>query len=223
MSSPHIRASGHTAGQESAFDEDNAVTALPDAELKQSRNWRTPGFRRMRTDWDAEDLPIIQRAHKYAADRIVADFPEVFQILEEIYAIVREPQRDENGQVIRSSGLPVWKRTLYGYEEHWDRLTVSQREHFLYRISTNLFTWQMKAENIYVEAMLAKTQWEERYSIAYDSPASGTMGEREAKGKVDAIDERYFAVLRSAYSRRADSIVGHMNGLCQRLAQGIRG
>lgn len=222
METPQPRASGQTAGEESATEEGATLGERLGAEMPESRKWRTPGFRRMRTDWLSEDVPILQRAHKYASDRILLDFPDVFVILEEIYQLVREIEVDENGRQRTLNGLPVYRRSPYGYIEDWTRLTLKEREEFFFKISTRLFGWQMKAEDIYLEAMLSKTQWEERYSLAYDSPKSGTMGEREAKGKIEAIDERYFAVLRSAYSRRADGIIRHMENLCHRLAQGVR-
>ena len=65
--------------------------------------------------------------------------------------------------------------------------------------------------------MFAKAQWEERFSIAFDAPMSGTVDDRRAAGNIDAREERYFAIFLSLYSRKADSIVRSMELLSQRL------
>jgi len=200
-----------------------AVVQAPDSpaadDEKAPRKWRTPGFQRMRLDWTTEDHAILDRAKATADGRLLREFPDAYRILNRIYDVVRtvatgpdgEPQKDQ-------FGLAVWKKSqLGGFEEDFTKLSLKEKEDFLFSITTHSFEWQQQAADSWGEAMLAKAQWEERFSIGFDAPASGTVEDRTAHGRLDARDERYFALFLSMYSRKADALVRSIELLAQRL------
>ena len=101
--------------------------------------------------------------------------------------------------------------------EDFSKLRQPQKEHFMFSLTTRLFLWQQQAADVWAEAMFAKAQWEERFSIGYDAGRGGTIEGRTAKGRIDAREERYFAVLMSVHSRKADALVRSLELLTQRL------
>jgi len=215
------RASGETVTEEvvredsAHFDEPVAVELPEDRE----RKFRTPGFARMRIDWASQDRPIVVKALAAVEGRILHSFGDAYQVMHDVFEIVRTPEVTSSGEICRDQyGFTIWKRTVSGgWEEDYSRLTRQARENFLYQITTRIFDWEQRAADVWGEAMFAKAQWEERFSIGFDAPMSGTVDDRRAAGNLDARDERYFAIFASLYSRRADAVVRAMNLLGQRL------
>lgn len=183
------------------------------------KKFRTPGFSRMRLDWNSGDRDTIKRAKEMTEGRILNTFRDAFEIMNEIYEIVREPEVDEDGEPIKDQfGYIIWKRSPSGtYIEDWSKLTARRREALLFEITTRLFDWEQRKDDIWAEAMFAKGAWEERFSMDYTDPLDGTIEDRTAYARTGAREERYFAIYMAAYSRKADSIVRVMNLIAQRL------
>lgn len=188
-------------------------------------SFRTPGFRRMRTEWNSDDRMVITRAQSTVDARIDRIFLDAYEIMNGIYEIVRTPEHDEHGEPRRNQfGHIIWARKPNGtYDEDFTRLTSAQKEHFLFLITTRLFDWKQRAADLWGEAMLAKGQWEERYSMGFDAPMSGTVEDRTAKGRLESLEERYFAIFASILSRKADGIVSSLELLAQRLKDSLYG
>lgn len=225
VSRNRVRASGETAGVEAAAD---AVTELEEevkVELPEERKFtfRTAGFSRMRTEWRADDRAIIESVQKTISNVITTNFPDALQTMYEIYEEVRQAALDaHNVPIIDADGLPRWERSHSGaYIEDWSSITRAQREHWLFVITTHLFEWEQRAAQIWTEAMFAKAQWEERYSISFEAPIAGTVDDRKAHANVDAADERYFAIFTTSYSRRADALVRSMERIALRLRDSL--
>lgn len=222
-----VRASGLTSGHESAKEVSKEDEVNPHAEppIEHTRQFRTPGFYRMRATFDSEDLIFMQRIMDWAKKQLERDFPEIYGILRKVDLICAVPELDADGVVVTDEeGMPVWKRNELGLVMHnWNKLTVKEREDILYDITINLGRWEQRAVDAWQMAMNAKVVWEERYAIKYDEPKGKTMGEREAIGKTGAIDERYQAMQLSAYSRRADALVNSMKRLADMLEFRQRG
>lgn len=224
-----VRASGETAAEEvtkevsEAFDKPIEVPNLP-GEDPQSKH-RTPGFARMRTDWHGDDRLVVQRAKAAVDGQILNNFADAYDVMGQVYDLVRTPDVDENGEVKKDQfGFIIWARTpTGGYDEDFTRLSLKQREDLLFRITTRLFEWSQRAADAWSEAMFAKAVWEERFSIGFDAPMSGTVDDRRAAGNLDAREERYFAIFLSTYSRKADAIVRSMELLGQRLKDSMVG
>lgn len=220
--SGQTRAHGETTAEdvtkeESAALEQPVVIDLPGDDPRSKH--RTPGFARMRTDWKGEDRKIVQQAKDAVDGRIIHNFAGAYEVMNQVYDIVRTPARDDHGVIIHDRyGFTVWAKNENGtYDEDFTRLSHKDREHLLFLITTRLFEWSQAAADAWAEAMFAKAQWEERFSLGFDAPVSGTVDDRRAAGNLDAREERYFAIFVSTYSRKADSIVRSMELLGQRL------
>lgn len=228
IKSGQTRASGERASEEEAKEQSEAMTEpLDDRVLheERERTFRTPGFSRMRTDWRSDDRPIIEHARAVVDGRILANFQDAYQVMHEVYDLVRTPQVDEEtGEVLKDQwGFPLWKQTVSGsYEEDWTRLTLKQKNNLLFTITTRLFDWEQRAADAWGEAMFAKAQFEERFAIAFDAPMAGTVDDRRAAGNIDAREERYFAIFLTLYSRKADAVVKTLALLGQRLKDSMQ-
>lgn len=189
----------------------------------ETRETKTPGFSRMRTEWNAQDAGQIRQLRTTVEGTILRLFPEAFVLMNDIYDLVREKVVDENGVIEEDAfGFPLWaKNHVGGYIEDFTLLNSRQREDFLFRITTNLFEWRQTSTDLWGEAMLAKAQWEEALAMGYDSSAGKTVEDRTQKGRLYSTDERYFAIFLSMISRKADSVVDSMELLGLRLSQSL--
>lgn len=215
------RASGQTAASEEAHEAAKDFDEQPIAETDTERmkQFATPGFARMRISWNRSEGRMIQRIHETVDGRILHQFRDAYAVMSDIYDDVRTPEFDETGVAKTDArGFIVWKRLPTGaFEEDWTRLTHDRRENYLFRITTALFNWEMRAADAWTEAMMAKAIWQEKFAIEFDRPHSGTVDDRTSFGNMGSADERYFALFLSAYSRKADAIVRTMTLLAQRL------
>jgi hypothetical protein len=214
MSDPAERA---LAKVEEGFE----VTAEVDLHEDRTRENRTPGFSRMRTEWESADAAVVASVMGIVQNRIVANFASAFAIMNELYEIVREPVYDGNGEILKDAyGFTIWRQTPSGsYMEDYSRLGHKERENLLFEITTNIFAWEQAAANAWGEAMFAKAQFEERFALTFqDTPGSRpTVDDRTQHARSEAREERYYAIFQSLYSRKADAIVRSMQLLGQRL------
>lgn len=192
---------------------------LPD---ERERKFKTPGFSRTRTDWQGDDAVMMTSIRLIIDEQIARNFRDAYALMHEVYELVRTPDIDAQGEVQTDHyGWPIWRRTASGaFEEDWSRLTHKERERFMYQITTRLFAWEQAAADAWGESMFAKALWEDRFSIGYESSppkTKDTIEGRTARGRLESREERYFAIFKSYYSRRADAIVRTMTLLGQRL------
>lgn len=222
-----IRQSGKTQAQDVAEaesqknDEVESVHEDVAASIDSPRSkFRALGFSRMKFSWSAEDTRIIESAKREVDDRIQAEFSDAFQLMHDLFIIVRTPRVDPNtGEVLKDRhGWPEWQRTASGgWVEDWSELGHRQREDFLFTLTTRMFAWEQAAADAWGEAMFAKAKWEEVFAQGYANPAAGTVDDRTHHGRTYSADERYFAVFLTLYSRKADAICRTMGLLGQRI------
>lgn len=228
IKSGEMRASGQTAANEEAKAEVESLTEPPETEVlpeERGRSFRTPGFSRMRTDWNRDDRMVIRRAQESVEGRILANFEDAYQVMYEVYDLVRTPQvNEETGEILKDKwGFTLWKKNVSGsYEEDWTRLTNKERTNLLFTLTTRLFEWEQRAADAWGEAMFAKAQFEERFAIGFDEPMAGTVDDRRAHANIEAREERYFAIFLTLYSRKADALVRTMGLLGQRLKDSMQ-
>jgi hypothetical protein len=217
------RASGQTAASEearevvAAAEEPIEAETLPEERKKQ---FRTPGFSRMRFDWNDDDRFVLNRAKAAAEGRLEREFLDAYEVMYQVYDAVRTPEVDENGEPKRDprTRLPIYKRNPDGtYIEDYTKLSSARKEHLLFLVTTHLFDWYQRQADAWGESMLAKAQWEEKFSLDFDAPMAGTVDDRKAKGNVGSTDERYLAIFLTWYSRKADGVVRALELLGQRL------
>lgn len=220
-----LRASGKTPAEEAVEEAaKNADTpAEPELPDERARRFKTPGFSRMTLEWRGDDAKVMALVKNRVNTLIGEQFTDAFDIMHAFYELVREPVRLD-GEIQRDGfGFTVWQRTpTGGYVENWDRINHRERERFLYLITTRLFDWQQRAADAWAEAMMSKAIWEEEFATAFESlpPVSATrptIQDRENRGRKGSAEARYFAIMWSYYSRKADGICRAMELLSQRL------
>lgn len=188
-------------------------------DIERARSFRHPGFARMSTEWTGRDREIMQRIHATIEGAILNHFEDAYLLMNEIYEIVRDMEVTPTGEPRTDQfGFTVFRRSPTGaYYEDWARLGHVQREHLIYKLTTNLFEWSQRAANLWTEAMFAKAIWQEEFATAFDAPVSGTVDDRTAVGNMKSAEARYFAIFTSALSRKADAVVRSLELLNQRL------
>lgn len=196
-----------------AFDQDQL-------DIERSRTFMSLSFTRTRTEWSGEYAVAIRRMKQEIEQVIQGRFSEAYAVMFDLYEVVREHEVDEEtGEVkVDDAGLPIWRKTELGsYVEDWTKLTIKQREQFLFRIMTSLFAWQQDAAELWGEAMFAKAIWTESFSRGFDAPLKGTVDDRTARGNLDSAEDRYFAVYLSLLSKRADALCQSLERIALRL------
>lgn len=211
-------------GQADAMDQPDDDRVLPE---ERGEWFNSPGFRRMKTEWSGEDKAQLDRVQGVIDRRIFDLFKPAYALMSDLYDIVREPEADTaTGEIKKDPyGFVIWARDpITGlYIEDWSRLTITQRENFLFRIAGSLYEWELAAVDMWTEAMFAKGIFTERFAIEYDRPMTGTIDDRNAVGNVKAAEERYFALMMTACSRKADAIVRTLTNLQLRLKDTLGG
>ena len=217
------RASGKTQAAEVAEEQAADLTEpMADEVLPEERGraFETMGFSRMRMDWADGADQMIARIRATVEGAIFNHFLDAFVIMDDLYSTVREQAMDPaTGELLTDQwGHAVHAKTATGaYIEDWGRLTDRQREEFLFRITTSLFAWEQRAADLWGEAMFAKAVWTEAFASAYDEPVKGTIEDRTARANIGSAEDRYFAILQSLLSRKADAVVRSMTLISQRL------
>lgn len=208
--------------KEADLPEDPAKEAGAEVDIHpdRTRENRTPGFTRMRTEWRPEDAAHIQAIKEIVDNRVLQTFADAYQVMYELYGLVREPEYDpRTGEVLTDRhGLTIHKRSESGLPvEDYSRMTRDDKERILFMITTRLFAWEAQAADAWAEAMFAKAEWEERFSAEFVNSNGKTVEDRTQGGRRNSLEERYFAIFQTTYSRKADAIVRTMTLLGQRL------
>lgn len=180
------------------------------------------GLSRMRLGWRDEDAEAMTGLHQVVDNLMMEHFGAAYQIMNDLYEIVREPHILEGGEIATDiNGFTIWERNESGtYIEDYTRLGSKEVKDFLFKITTRLFAWEQSAASLWGDAMFAKAVWEQALAQGYqDSRSTGarTVEDRTQAARVSSRDDRLFALFRSLISRRADALVRVMNLLSQRL------
>lgn len=207
------RASGRTAAEEVTREESEGLTEPVNPELphERERRFNSPGFSRVKVDFSSEAGRFLGEMHQIIDKRMQTEYGDAFAILHELHTLIREP----------GEGGERWRREPDGrFIEHWEKLTLSQMERFLFLLTTHLVIWEQKSEEAWAEAMFAKVTWEQMFAQGYEQLSDGskdTIEGRTSRGKILAKDDHYLAIFRTYYSRKAQALVRSMERLSQRL------
>lgn len=217
-----VRKSGKTQSEEItkevAKHVDEPLGDVPATMDTDSPRLKRPYFQRLRTEWNSEQKIVLQKIHGKVQKNIQTVFADAFDVMFELYSVVRTPLGE--GEEDPEDPQELWVRTSSGaYVEDWGKLTHRQRERFLFLITTHLFTWEQQAASLNFEALFAKAEWEMSFATGYESlPGTrATIEDRTARARLQSQEDYYFALMRTYFSRQADAIVRSMTGLAQRL------
>ena len=189
-----------------------------------TRELVTPGFSRMRTEWTGPEGSILSSLKSVADGEILRLFPDAYSIMHDLWLLVREPEVDRHtGEIYLDQwDLPVWKRNESGaYIEDYSLLGHRERDDFLFRITTAVFTWEQQAADLWGNAMFAKAIWEETFATGYIGASGRTIDDRTNAARLAAVDQRYFSIFQTLLSRRADAVVASLKLVGQRLKDSL--
>lgn len=220
----NVRASGKEAADEVAREQGAELDQPIKPELpdERKRKFDTAGHSRMRIDWKPEQRRELSQHHNVVQRRLMDNFPDAFDLLVEIWNVVREPVM-VNGEILRDpiTQLPEWRQTpTGGFIEDWGKLTARERERFIYQLTTRLTIWEQRAQEAWYESMYAKVTWEMSFSDGFaqlDGGMKDTVEGRTARGKLVAREDHFFAILSTYYSRKAEALVRSLERISQRL------
>jgi hypothetical protein len=200
----------------------------PDIHPDRTRQFAHTGLSRMQTRWrDADQMRLDEL--DYLSDQIMRQYFKVaFDIMEQVWLIVRSPVIDPVTQLPKTggNGRVLWIADEFGNpEENWDELDQNTRRRLLFAITTHLFEWEQARDRMWGHSMLAKVIWEERFATGFlDLPGmhiSGkpTVDDKTQAGHRHSLEDRYFGVFQSMLSRQADSVVRAMTRLHKMLSE----
>lgn len=201
-------------------DEPAEVDLHPD----RTKQFTAVGFARMKTAWNPEEQEIVDIAKDVVEQELLKRFSDVYQVLFRLYTIVRTPVVDAHGEVRKDEyGFPIWQLDETGSPiEDWNLLGEKDKEQFLHTITTRMFTWEQRSDDMWGDAMFAKAIWEERFSDAFTGTPKvdgrrPTEADRTQHAQGKARDDRYFAIFMSLRSKKAQSLVRSMERIAMRL------
>ncbi len=191
-----------------------------------TRENKTPGFSRMRTDWGGDERVHIQSLKAIVDGQIMRLYPDAFVLMADLFEVVRQPAVNETtGEVIMDPhGMVVWARSTNGaFIEDYSKLTTREREDFMFRITANLFEWQQTRADLWGEAMFAKAMWEEAFADGFTSTPGTrpTVDDKTQRARTHSTDQRYFAIFQTLLSRKADAVTSSLELLGQRLKDAL--
>ncbi len=180
------------------------------------------GLSRMRTEWRPEDADAIAGLHSVVEREMLIHFAGAYQVMNEIFDIVREPHVLTGGEIATDVyGFTIWARTETGaFVEDYTKLGRKDVEHFLFKITTQLFEWEQASAKFRSDSQFAKALWEHSMAQGYqDSRAQGakTVEDRTQAGRLASWDDRLFGIFQTSMSWKAEAIVRSMQTLGQRL------
>lgn len=207
--------------EKAGHDEPMEIDPHPD----RTRESRAPNFFRMRVNERVgESNQVVQALTGTLRRRLMQDYPDAFELMNEVYAVVREAVVDDQGEIATDAyGFPVWERTSTGnYVEDWSRLTIRAREHFLFSITTRLFEWRLRKAEAWSASMFLKGQWEVTFAWGFDEPEGKlTVDDRTQKATLASRQERFEALFAAAYSQHVDALIRSMEEIELRLSQSV--
>lgn len=217
------RANGAADDEAEKMDQPVDPAVLPE----EREEWfQSPGFRRMKTEWTGDDKAQLDRVQGAIERRVFDTFTDAYVVISDLYDVIRDQEvNTETGEIkVDQFGFPIWKKSPVtgAYVEDWTRLTYVQRDNFLMRITTALFDWEQRSADLWTEAMFSKAMFTEHHAIEFDKPMAGTIDDRNAVATVKSADDRYFALMLTAVSRKAEALVRTMTNLQLRLRDTIR-
>jgi hypothetical protein len=228
----NVRASGRTTAHEIAHEavknseineKHSSKLAATPSDIEQHRRFRSPGFSRLTVDWSKEDKIVLTRAQNAVEKKLISEFSDAYQIMNRLYDLIRIPKMKDGNPLRDQNGWIIWQVDDFGHPiEDWEKLTYREKDNLLFSITSKLFNWEQTASKAWAESMYAKANWEESFAFSFENVLSGTVQDREQRGRIGSVDERLFAIFLSSYSRSAEALVRSMDRLALRLRDTLK-
>lgn len=160
---------------------------------------------RVALEWDEEDAEAIEFIKGEIEKLMAREFSQVRNSMERLMEKVRVPYPDGTpGYVTDQDGVPLLD---------WDSMSYRELESFAIESKVVSYAVQSKLSDKYIDAVFAKFTYDDAYDKAYTSQLSGTIGDKTAKAKRRTMDERWRALFRSLYHKRAQAEIDKYESL----------
>lgn len=165
---------------------------------------------RLKVEWSEDEKADIDFIQQSIEERIRLDYAQAFAIEEQVLAKVRTPLPPGQG--------PGWARSMDGsYIEDWSRITPKEMESFVQAASSEAFFASQRVIDSYAEAVFAKFNYDDAYDEAYSGILTGTVSDKTAKAKRRTQKERWTALYRTLYYKRAKEVVDRLDAHVRRV------
>lgn len=162
---------------------------------------------RLHVEWEEGDKEALDYIMRTIDEGIRRQFAQAFEIEEKLLRKTRT--RLPNGQ---------WLRNPDGsYVEDWSTLSITDMEAFIQEASAWAFFSTQAAIDSYAEAVFAKYTYDDAYDAAYTRQTSGTIGDKQARAKRVTRDERWRALYKTLYHRKAREVVERLDAHVRRV------
>lgn len=162
---------------------------------------------------DRRDLEYIESEIQR---QILKDYAKAFSIesrmLEKVR--VRRPAAAGGGYVTNPDG---------SYVEDWSQVTYHDMELFVQEASAWTFFLSQSVIDDYAEAVFAKYSYDDAYSDAYGAILTGTIADKQAKASRRTQKERWVALYKTLYFKRAKTVVDELDKHVRRVEGIMRG
>jgi hypothetical protein len=222
------RLHGQTGAEEHAKEAAGEVNKTVDATAEAKdvlKNLNlTRGFQRMKLDLQGSERDVLNSMMMNMEKLVREEFAEEYAIMNDLHWEVREQVILDGEPQFDQWGYPEYVKNPDGsYAEDWSRLTQKQIKHFIFRIINATYAGEQKSANAWGRALLAKTRYEEAFAVQFDNHPNpkATNEVRKEHAESTAIDYKYYAVLQTWYSRKAEGIVKRLDILHQRMKDSL--
>lgn len=119
---------------------------------------------------------------------------------------------------VRSQANGMWLQNPDGsFVEDWSRIDLKTMENFIQAASAEAFFATQKVIGNYAEAVFAKYTYDDAYEDEYVRILHGTINDKTAKAKRRTQKERWIALYKTLYYKRAKEVVDKLDAHVRRV------
>lgn len=164
----------------------------------------------IKIDMDESDKEQMDFIIKSIEETLRNQFPQVFAIENQLLAKVRTPLPAYDG--------PGWVMNKDGsYMEDWSRISLQDMEQFIQAATAEVFFSSQRVIDSYAEAVITKYTYDDAYDAVYSSTLTGTVGDKTAKAKRKTQDERWVALYKTLYYKKANELINRLETHVRRV------
>jgi len=165
---------------------------------------------RVSMEWDDDDRDAVEYIKSKVDEGIAREFGGIRHLAESLRerAYIPNPPYLGEGFQTYPDGTPI---------QDWSRVPTKDLEDFVLAGSSEVYFAQSRIENDYAEAVFAKFTYDDAYDRSYSSQLSGTIGDKTARAKRRTMDERWLALFKTLYHKRAKSEVDAFESFVRRV------
>lgn len=162
-------------------------------------------------DWSEDERDAVEFIKAKINERVFKDYSEAFALENQLLQKVRTLAPPMPGH------QPTWAVNPDGsYIEDWSRIDTGDLERFIQAASAEAFFASQQVIDGYADAVFAKFTYDDAYDEAYAEILSGTIGDKTAKAKRKTLRERWIALYRALYYKKAKEVVDRLDAHVRR-------